>query len=177
MSRFLRIVAGAVAIFIAMSMIEERETFATNWFSAAEKFRAPEADQRAAAEAVHQFRTLAAHWYGTGGDRRFAERLPATPPVIDELRSDIEYVRQNGRIETPRLMRLDVTSVEVRSEAAAEVKTREMWVTEFHWIAGGTSDATRSDVLFVRYRLLRDGARWLVSAWDPTDAPRPEERK
>jgi hypothetical protein len=176
MKRFLQIVAGALVLFIAAAMAEERETFAANWFARAKKYEAPERDIRAVAQAVHDFRMLVAHWYGTDGDRRFAERLPATKPVIDELRSDIAYVRRNGRIETPRLMRLEVQRVDVRSENAAEVHTRELWVTEFHWIGGGPSDETRSDLLFIRYRLIRDGARWLVSSWDPIDAPPAEGR-
>ncbi len=171
MKRFLQIVAGALLLFIVAAMLEERETFARNWFAPSQAFHASDADKRAAAQAVHELRTLTAHWYGTSGDRRFGERLPATQPVIDELRSDIEYIRRNGRIETPRLMRLEILDVDVTSDSAAEVRTREFWVTEFHWINGGESDPTRSDVVFARYRLMRDGARWVVSAWDPVEPP------
>lgn len=171
MKRFAQIVVAALVVFIALAMLEERETFASNWFAKDAGYRASQAEQRAVAQAVHDFRMLAAHWYGTDGDRRFAERLPATQPLVDELRSDIAYVRRNGRIETPRLMRAEVLRVEVRSESAAEVTTREMWVTEFRWEGGGVSDEPRSDILFARYRLIRDGSKWIVSAWDPVEAP------
>lgn len=171
MKRFLLILAGAALLFIVLAMLEERETFTRNWFQPAEGFRASDTDRRAAAETVYAFRTLAAHWYGTGGDARFGQRLPASPQVLDELRNDIGYVRANGRIETPRLMRIEFLASDVTSENEAEVRTREYWVTEFHWSGGGVSDDTRSDVLFARYRLGRDGARWVVTAWDPMDPP------
>lgn len=171
MKRLLQLVGGAALLFIVLAMLEERETFTRNWFQPAAGFRAAEAERRAAAETVHAFRTLAAHWYGTGGDARFGQRLPASPQILDELRSDIEYVRVNGRVETPRLMRIEFISSDVTSENDAEVRTREYWITEFHWIGGGVSDETRSDVLFARYRLGRDGARWIVTAWDPIEPP------
>jgi hypothetical protein len=169
--RFLQILAGSALLFVVLAMIEERETFTRNWFEPPEAFRAAATERRAAAETVHAFRTLAAHWYGTGGDARFGERLPAAPQVLDELRADIAYVRANGRLETPRLMRIEFLASDVTSENEAEVRTREYWVTEFHWSGGGVSDHTRSDVLFARYRLGKDGARWVVTAWDPVDAP------
>lgn len=175
MKSFASIVAGALLAFIALAMLEEHETFTRNWFERTDGYRATEAERRSAADTVHEFRTLAAHWYGTGGDRRFGERLPATEPVVDELRADIDYLRRNGRIETPRLMRLEVLAVEVASESAAQVRTREFWVTEFHWPGGGPSDPARSDVAFMQYRLMRDGARWIVSAWDPVDPPASED--
>lgn len=172
MKRFLQIVAGAALLFVVLAMLEERETFTRNWFKVADSFRATDTDRRSAAETVHAFRTLAAHWYGTGGDARFGERLPVAPPVLDELRNDIAYVRANGRIETPRLMRIEFLASDVVSESAAVVRTREYWVTEFHWRDGGVSDETRSDLLFARYSLGRDGRRWIVTAWDPVEAPK-----
>lgn len=175
MKRFAAIVAASVLFFITLGMLEERETFARNWFRPDSRgFTASDADRRAASEAVHAFRTLSAHWYATDGDARFGERLPALAPLIEELRGDIAYVRRNGRSEMPRLMRIEFLSSELPSESAAEVTTREYWVTEFHWLGGGESDATRSDLLYARYRLHREGARWIVDAWDPIEPPPPE---
>lgn len=176
MKQFAKVVGGALVLFIALAMLQEHDTFSTNWFKPAEGFQAPATERRAAAEAVHAFRMMSAHWYGSGGDRRFEERLPASQPLIEELRSDIRYLEQNGRIETPRLMRIEFLSSDVTSENSAEVKTREFWVTEFHWRAGGVSDESRSDVLFARYRLQKDGSRWLVAAWDPQSPPEQEAR-
>lgn len=174
MKTFLSIVGGSVLVFIALAMIEERETFARNWFVPAAAPQASPAERDEVARAVYDFRTLAAHWYGTGGDGRFGERLPASAAVIDEIRADTAYVRRNGRVETPRLIRLEVLDTNVTGESAAEVRTREFWVTEFHWISGGMSDEPRSDVIFVRYRLARDGAKWVITSWDPVDPPREE---
>lgn len=177
MKRFLLIIAIAALLFITLAMLEEHETFTRNWFKPPESFKASEQERRSAAETVYAFRTLAAHWYATGGDARFGERLPAAPPVVEELRGDIDYVRRNGRVEVPRLMRVDILGSDVTSDTAAEVRTREYWVTEFHWTGGGASDETRSDLLFARYRLTKDGARWIVAAWDPVDAPRSEDAR
>lgn len=177
MKRFLQLVVAAILLFIALGMVEERETFARSWFKPADGFKASDAERRAASEAVYAFRTLAAHWYATNGDARFGERLPASQPMIDELRGDIAYIRRNGRSETPRLMRIEFLSSELPNDSTAEVKTREYWVTEFHWLGGGESDATRSDLLFGRYRLHREGTRWLVDSWDPVEPPSAEAER
>lgn len=176
MRRFLEIVIGAAVLFIVLGMLQEYDTFARSWFDPAPKFVASDAERRGAAEAVQVFRTMTAHWYGTGGDRRFEERLPASAALLDELRRDIEYVRRNGRIEVPRLMRIEFLASDVTSDKTAEVRTRELWVTEFQWLAGGTSDAPRSDVIFGRYGLQKDGSRWLIVAWDPVDPPAKDQR-
>lgn len=171
MKSFLSIVLGAVLLFIAGSMLEERDTFSGSWFSKPVQDHGPKADRRDAANAVYLFRSVSTHLYASGGDARFAERLPATQQVVEELRADIDYVRKNGRVETPKLVRIEFVTSDVTEATRAEVTTREFWVTQHHWPNGAEADPPRSDIAYARYRLNKDGTRWIVNAWDPVDAP------
>jgi hypothetical protein len=171
MKSFLAIIGAALVLFIGGAMLEERETFSRNWFKPQPVERGTAQERRAAADAVYLFRTLSAHLYASSGDARFAERLPASSLLVDELRADIAYLRRNGRIETPKLVRIEFLSADVSDGTRAEVTTREFWVTQHHWTGGAESDPPRSDITYARYRLTRDGARWTVTAWDPVDAP------
>ncbi|KKK98648.1 hypothetical protein LCGC14_2640660, partial [marine sediment metagenome] len=44
-----------------------------------------ETERKAAADTVYEMLTLMEHFYGSGGDRRFAERMPASATVVDEM--------------------------------------------------------------------------------------------
>lgn len=175
MKAFLAIAAFAVLLFIVAGVAEERETFARNWFERPAVSRGSDADRRDAANAVYLFRTLSSHLYASGGDARFGERLPASKAIVDELRADVDYLRRNNRIETPRLVRIEFLGSDVAGDSA-EVRTREYWVTEIHWPDGSPAEPARSDLEFGRYRLTRDGSRWVVGAWDPVDAPQESPR-
>jgi hypothetical protein len=168
---FLGIVAGSLLLFVVGAMIEEKETFTRDWFASPTPGSGSSEERRAAADAVFLFRNLSSHLYASRGDARFAQRLPASQPIVDEMRAEIEYIRRNGRVETPRLVRIEFLTSEVTEGVRAEVTTREFWVTQHHWPGGGESDPPRSDITHSRYRLGRDGGRWVVTSWDPIAAP------
>lgn len=170
MKAFLAIVAASALVFIALGMVEERDVFARNWFRPPAAPQTNDARKDEVVDAVRMVRALASHLYASDGDARFAERLPASQALVDELRGDVRYVRNNGRIESPQLVRMDVRNVSVHGDTA-EVETREYWITSYAWASGGgRSDATRSDIIAARYRLAREGSKWIVTAWDPIDA-------
>lgn len=180
MKRLLQILAVAFVAFMALAVGQEWRFFTSAWFGAGEQ--APrtlaEADRRAAADTVASLLSLMGHFYGSGGDPRFAERMPASTGLIDELKSDVDYVARNHRIEEPELQRLVVLSVEPSGPSGAlgsgaridraEVRTLERWRFRMRWAADGTpAEAERERTVHGRYYLVRSGAGWRVEGWQP----------
>jgi hypothetical protein len=128
----------------------------------------PQADRRAATAAVQSFLTLSAHLRGSGGDPRFAERLPASEAVVGELMDEIAYLRHAGRLDEPRLVRSEIREVKPEADGLAAVRTKEYWITRDVREGG----EVRSDVVLARYTLARDGAAWRVVDWS-VDPDRP----
>ncbi|MHB0972199.1 MAG: hypothetical protein ACYC7A_08960 [Thermoanaerobaculia bacterium] len=170
MTTFIRLLGAALGVFLLLGGIQEWRSLGKGIFlpdkPAAEMSKA---DRTAAARTVYTFAQLSSHFYGSGGDRRFAERFPATPSVIDEIQRDASYVAHNGRIEEPALMRLEVTSVQALAADRVEVHTKEYWTTRYVFTATGRQESLRSDIIKIRYRVARDGAAWRIVSWDPEE--------
>jgi hypothetical protein len=135
------------------------------------------ADARAASEAVVRYLQLAAHLQRSGGDERFAERLPATREAIADLLAEGDAQARAGRSERARLVRADVRGVTRRAPDAVEVSTREYWITQGGG-AGSGPERPRSDVVEARYAVVRAPGGWRVAGWRldldaPPEAPRP----
>jgi hypothetical protein len=124
----------------------------------------PPEDQKAAADAVYLFLSLASHLRGTAGDPRYSERLPASPEIVDEMVGEIRWVRAAGRIEEPRLVRGEVRSVEALGPDEARVLTKEFWVTRD--LSAPHTEKPRSDVVLAKYVVRRDASGWRVADWD-----------
>ncbi|WP_242393099.1 hypothetical protein [Anaeromyxobacter oryzisoli] len=120
------------------------------------------ASREAAARSAALFASLSGHLRASGGDRRFAERLPADDGVVSEVLADIAFVQHQGREERPQLVQFEVREVKPVAPGLAEVRAREFWVTR------STRDgaSSRSDVVPVRYAVRRDGRGWRVADWD-----------
>ena len=169
MKRFLAIVAGSIVVFLAGAMIEEWEVFAQPWFTPPqEESPVSEDDQRAGVKTINLYLTLSSHLYGTGGDPRFAERIPASPDVIDETLREISYLRSHHFIEDPVLQRMDPIDVKGLGPGMLEIRTKEYWIIRRYFIGTTEVRGTRSDVVFNVYRLSRTGSNdWQVVAWEP----------
>jgi len=122
----------------------------------------PQRDRDGAIAAVRSFISLSTHLRGSGGDERFADRIPAYPAVVAELMTDVERGRRRGREEESRLVRADVRDVRPSLAFHVEVRMKEYWVTRS---SPGGADV-RSDVLLVRYFVRRDGGAWKIADWD-----------
>lgn len=174
MKALLATLAGGALLFMALAIAQQWDFFASAWFGravAAPSLRAEEA--RAAAETVREFLALVAHLHGSGGDPRFRERLPASAPVVDELRAELDYLARNRRVQRPVLQRLEVSAVTSASGGRAEVRTRETWTVHTLWAYDGRpAEAPRPAVLAVKYLLAPAGSGWRVEAWElDFDAP------
>ncbi len=118
----------------------------------------------AAADAVHAYLTMSSHLRSSGGDPRFAERVPADDQVTGELLREIEFLRHVSRVEEPRLVRAEVRDVRAEAEGIANVLTKEYWITR---VTARTpfQPETRSDVVLARYTVRRESGGWRVASW------------
>lgn len=169
MTALIRIAGGALAVFLVLGGIQEWRALAAPMLPPDRRPELSEADRRAAAATVYRFVQLSSHLYATGGDRRFAERLPSSPALIDEVVRDARYVLHNERVEEPSLIRLDVASIASPSADVITVDVREYWTTRYYFKADRSFDSVRSDIVRVQYRLQRDGGSWRVMSWDPEE--------
>lgn len=168
MKSLMRILLGGLLVFIAVALVQEWDFFASSWFGDEES--APtlsEGEQEAAVQAVRQTLTLMGHLYSSGGDERFVERMPASESVRAEMLADVRYVKINHRRQEPILQRLEVFSVDVRTDKFVEVRTREFWIHNTYWVIGGTeAEPPRSQIVLGRYLVVKPSQTWQVEGWD-----------
>ena len=89
----LKILLGGFVVFMLLAIGQEWEFFSEAWFGAGEeKTTASDSDQQEASQAVSLMLNLMRHFYASGGDPRFADRMPASDGILQEMRSDIDYL-------------------------------------------------------------------------------------
>ena len=177
MRPLLKLLGWGLVVFMGLAIAQEWEVFDEAWFGAPPAAPPlPEAERRAASDTAHQLLRLMEHAYGSEGDTRFMERMPASPRVLEELRADVDYLRQNRRRQELSLERLDVTGIEEQGPDRVEIETREMWRVGFARSGGdGSGLRGHARLVYGRYRLARGRRGWQVEGWDPSEpwrAPR-----
>lgn len=166
-----RILAGALGVFLALAIVQESDVFLRPWFQPRREPTLDAAAQKGAADAVGLYLQLTVHLYRSDGDRRFAERMPAAVPLVEETLADIRDLAALGLRRDPNLVRLEIGEITAVAPDRALVRTREFWVTRTLAADGSEAERPRSQVLFATYRVARDGPRWRVDGWDPDDPP------
>lgn len=169
MRTFLMILLVGLVTFLGVAMIQEWEVFATSWFGMKpeQELEISAEDRAAAQSALDTYLTLMRHYYSSGGDPRFAERIPASPEVVGEIAADVTYLRHNNRRQEMTLHQIEVTVVIPLSPVYLELHTREHWSIRSLALSDGTElDPARGNVIHTRYHLARDGAEWRVTAWE-----------
>lgn len=166
--QLLLILLGAFAVFMVLAMFQEWSFFSSAWFGTGEPEPAlEESERKLAADAVYLVLSLMEHFYSSGGDPRFVDRMPASPAVIEEMRADVDYLRRNRRRQEPSLERLEVAAVEPLGPGRAEVRTREWWQIEILQVEGGSlTEPARVQTLSGKYLVARQDRGWRVEAWD-----------
>jgi hypothetical protein len=174
----LKILIGGVVAFNVIAVTQEWRVFAQAWFgSAPAQPQLTDLEKKLASDTVREMLTLMGHFYATGGDPRFAERMPASSAVMEEMKADVDYLARNHRVQTPTLNRLEVTSVEPIDEAHVEVRTRELWIIRLRWGRGSQdSEPPQPSIAYGKYLLGWEPRGWQVKAWDlsepgPASAP------
>lgn len=172
MKALLKILIGGLVVFQLGAIIQEWPLFASAWLG-----RAPERPtagplspetRRDAEAALREFHAVSRHLYASGGDPRFAERLPAGPGVLAEVLDDIAYLQHRGLAQEATLMRLDVNEVRRLGEASVALDVREYWV--FRRLRASDRrqlDEPRAQVLESTYVLRQNAGRWRVEAISP----------
>jgi len=174
----LAILLGGFLVFQTLAIVQEWEVFGAAWFGLGdEREESLSADEReAAADAVYLALSLLRHFYASGGDPRFAERMPVSDAVLAEMRSEVAYLARNGRIEDPVLDRLQVLSVEPAGPRRATVRTREHWTVHLRRASdGGPIGQPGVGVTHREYLVTLEGDDWRVMGWDLTSSPAAEE--
>ena len=167
----LKILLGGFVVFMGIAITQEWGMFSSAWFGEPE----PEAsmtdeDRKEAADAVHLTLSLMRHLYLSGGDTRFAERMPAAEGIVEEILADVRYLARNQRVQDTELLRLDVTAVDRLGEGRAEVRTRERWQVRIRWAhGGGEAEPPRSQMIHGRYLVVLGGKGWRVEGWEIAD--------
>jgi hypothetical protein len=156
------VVRSAAVVGLAGALLLLAATLEARQAERAEKEWLDPAAAEAASAVVARFASLAAHLRATSGDSRFADRIPADPPVVGELVADIAFAQHQGLVERAQLVRIERRSLEAVGLDVAELRATEYWITRSEGPAG---PATRSDVVSVRYALRRDAGGWRVADW------------
>ena len=177
MKGLLNILAGGFLVFMVVAVADEWDFFSTAWFGASKpKAVVADADRKDVEATLQLFHRISGHYYGSGGDPRFAERLPALEGVVRELQADVTYLRENGRKQELVLGRLDVLSVELLGEGRFEARTREYWHVSTLWIKDGSLAGPPVVVKSLGRYLVARGTQGLrVEAWDPVLDEEPGE--
>jgi hypothetical protein len=171
---FLRILGIGVAAFMAVAIVQEWEYFGSTWFGGeVPQAQTSETDEAEAVGTVRQFLVFMEHFYGTGGDPRFAERIPASPAVVGGLTADVEYLRRNHRRQESQLQKMDVTHVHALGPDRFEVRSREFWIHRIFWLVGegGEAEPPHSQVINAKYLVTRRSSGWRVEAWQFDEDP------
>lgn len=172
----LKILAGGTVVFLATAIAQEWQYFSTAWFGApAVGAETSESERKSAADTVYEMLTLMEHFYGSGGDRRFAERMPASATVVNEMIEEVQYLGRTHRIQDMSLERLEVTAVEPVREETMEIHTREFWNIQFHQaVGGGGAEPQHPYLLYRKYLLSRRAGVWTVEGWDLSEPELPQ---
>lgn len=168
MKTLLKIVAAGFLAFMVLAIADEWAFFSDAWFGGNEPPDAelPEVEQEAAADTVHLTLNLMRHLYLSGGDPRFADRMPASDGVKEEMLADIVYLGQRHLMQDSELLRLDVMSVETLAPDRLELVTRELW--RFRVLrADGTGEVepAHNRTVEAAYLVARGGSGWRVESW------------
>lgn len=178
MRSLVKILLGGFVVFMVLAIAQEWAFFSEAWFGAPASAEpaVDEEQQRAAAGALRSHLALVSHLYSSDGDRRFAERIPASPDVVGEMMADIVYLRHNGRYQEMAMHGLEVLDVVPLSSDRVEIRTKEYWTVRSLFLADDSqADPPRAQIVFARYRLQREVAGWRVEAWDFDAPPAPPE--
>jgi hypothetical protein len=164
------LLAGFVA-FMGLAIAQEWEMFSSAWFGEPEpRVTMTDEENKAVSDTVHLTLSLMRHLYLSGGDPRFAERIPAAQGIVEEVLADVKYLARNRRVQDTELIRLDVLAVDPLAEGRAEVRTRERWQVRVRWAHGGGEAAPpRLHELHGRYLVVLGGKGWRVEGWEIID--------
>ena len=168
MRNLLKIILGALVAFMALAITQQWGYFSSVWFGeVAESPQISDGDLVAATDAVREILVLLEHFYGTGGDPRFAERIPVSPQILRDLQADIQYLRHNRRRQEPRLQGLEIVDASPAGPDRVTVTTKEYWIHRIFWLDEGGDEAEppHSQVITGTYHMRKQSQGWWLDRW------------
>jgi len=168
MKTLLKILLYGFLAFMVLAMVQEKEVFLSAWSgSESAAAKTSEEERRAAVDSVRLVLNLMRHLYVSGGDPRFAERMPAARGVLDEMLSDINYLARNHRRQDPVLKNLEITSIVEIGDGGLDIRTRELWQFHTLWLTGDEeAEPPRAHLVHGRYLVSSGSHGWRVEAWE-----------
>jgi len=166
--QLLKLIGWGTAAFMLLAIGQEWDFFKTAWFGAEEPAAAvPEVDRQEVEASLRETLVVIGHLYGSGGDQRFAERLPISQAILDEVIDDLRYLGRQHLVQEQTLTDLEILDLDPLSEDRVELRTREQWLVRMlsttSQRAVGPAEA---HVSHGRYLLSRGGKGWSVAAWE-----------
>jgi len=173
----LKILGGGTLAFMALAMAQEWTVFDQAWFGSARSAAdLPEPERKAASDTVYAMLKVMEHLYSSGGDSRFAARMPASDAVLEEIQADLDYLSLNQRRQDISLDRLDVVEIHPVDAERVELRTREIWSVRVDPIRGSeAAEPAAQRLVHATYRLSRDARGWRVQSWEPSEPWRESE--
>ncbi len=131
-------------------------------------------DEPAILGAVNDYQRACQDFYATAGDTALLDAVPASKAVKHEIFRDIGFLRDSKLVLAEDLASLTLLDATMVAPGAAEVRVFEEW----NWTLQRAADrklATEVKGLGqgFRYRVGREGGRWVVASWEVEDVPRP----
>lgn len=170
MRQLSKILLAGIVAFLMLGMLQKWDFFLGAWLGESNDEKTMSRDDLlGAAATVEDLLTLMRHYYASGGDPRFAERMPASDGVLAEMTADVEYLMRAGRRQEPVLQELEILDLRPLGEIQVEVRTKEYWIHHLEWIEGrGPAEEIpvppRSQILYGRYFVVLGSTGWRVEA-------------
>jgi hypothetical protein len=124
--------------------------------------------------ALVDYQRLYQDFFTSGGKADLLNAFPANKELRHFMFSDIGYLGRSGLVMVQDLAEATVVDTSMTGPQKAEVVVYEQW----NWTLQRGSDRKLVSELKglgqgFRYRLEREGGRWLVAGWDLADVPAP----
>lgn len=127
-------------------------------------------DEAAILGAVHDYQRAYQDFYATGGNPALLDAVPASKPAKHQIFRDIGFLRDSRLLLIQDLASVTLLETRMVARDAAEVLVFEEW----NWALQRAADRSMvSEVSGLgqgfRYRVGREGGRWVVASWDVED--------
>jgi hypothetical protein len=134
------------------------------------------ADTEAVVEALAEYQRVYQDLFASSGRPDLIDAFPASRDVKHHVFRDIHFVRDAGLIHVQDLAAATVLEVVRTGRGRAEAVVFEEWNYVLQQ-AGDRRPASGVKGMGqgFRYRLRREGGRWLVAGWEPEDVTPPPQ--
>lgn len=125
--------------------------------------------------AIHDYQVAYQDFYATSGDAALLDAVPATKAAKHQIFRDIGFLRGANLVLVQDLASNTLLEAAMVAPGAAEVLVFEEW----NWLLQRRPDRkvvsqVRGFGQGFRYRIVREGGRWVVASWEVEDVAPPK---